>query len=75
MVAADRRERLSKESEILMTTDAIKKKIRAIVGPDYCLDSDLDRFGYSYDSSFVALVPANKPDLVVRPLGTVRVRG
>jgi glycolate oxidase len=38
-----------------------------IVGAEHVLASDLDRFGYSYDSSFLPLVPAQKPDLVVRP--------
>ncbi len=56
-----------------MMTEDIKKKIRDIVGPDNVLDSELDRFGYSYDSSFVPLVPANKPDLVVRPTTTDEV--
>ena len=50
-----------------------KQKILDIVGPENVLDSDLDRFGYSYDSSFVPLLPANKPDLVVRPLTTEEV--
>ncbi|MEW6334299.1 MAG: FAD-linked oxidase C-terminal domain-containing protein [Thermodesulfobacteriota bacterium] len=51
-----------------MITEEIKKLLRDMVGPENILDSDLDRFGYSYDSSFVPLLPANKPDLVVRPL-------
>ncbi len=61
------------EKESMMITEEIKKKIRDIVGPENILDSDLDRFGYSYDSSFVPLLPANKPDLVVRPLTTEEV--
>ena len=56
-----------------MITNEIKEKIRAIVGPENALDSNLDLFGYSYDSSFIPLLPANKPDLVVRPLTTVEV--
>ena len=56
-----------------MITEEIKQEIRAIVGPDHVLDSELNRFGYSYDSSFVPLLPANKPDLVVRPLTTEEV--
>ncbi len=36
-----------------MITDKIKHQIRSIVGPENALDSDLDRFGYSYDSSYV----------------------
>jgi glycolate oxidase len=45
----------------------ILEALRRIVGAEHVLDSDLDRFGYSYDSSFLPLVPAQKPDLVVRP--------
>lgn len=51
-----------------MISEEIKKQIGAIVGPVNVLDSHLDRFGYSYDSSFVPLLPPNKPDIVVRPL-------
>jgi glycolate oxidase len=56
-----------------MISEAIKKEIRAVVGDDYALDGEVDLFGYSYDSSFVPLVPANTPDLVVRPLTTGQV--
>jgi glycolate oxidase len=56
-----------------MITDEIKKRLRDIVGPENILDSDLDRFGYSYDSSFVPLLPPNKPDIIVRPLTTEEV--
>jgi len=56
-----------------MITEEIKKKIRDIVGVENVLDSELDRFGYSYDSSFVPLLPANKPEIVVRPLTTGEV--
>ena len=56
-----------------MMKEEIKKKIRDIVGPENALDSNLDRFTYSYDASFVPLLPANKPDLVVRPLITEEV--
>ncbi|MCE5262318.1 MAG: FAD-binding protein [Deltaproteobacteria bacterium] len=51
-----------------MITEEIKKKISAIVGAEHVLDSELNRFGYSYDSSFVPLIPANTPDLVVQPV-------
>lgn len=40
-------------------------ELRLIVGADHVLDADVDRFGYSYDYSFLPLVPARKPDLVV----------
>ena len=56
-----------------MISDNIKNSIRAIVGAEHALDSELDRFGYSYDSSFVPLVPASLPDLVVRPRTTDEV--
>jgi glycolate oxidase len=56
-----------------MITEEVKQKIRDIVGPDHVLDSDLNRFGYSYDASFIPLLPVNKPDLVVRPLTTEEV--
>ena len=56
-----------------MISDDIKKKLRAVVGAGNALDSDLDKFGYSYDSSFVPLLPANNPDIVIRPLTTEEV--
>ena len=56
-----------------MITAEIKKKIRAIVGSVNALDSDIDCFSYSYDASFMPLLPAHKPDLVVRPLTTEEV--
>ena len=56
-----------------MIREEIKKKIRDIVGSENALDSNLERFAYSYDASFVPLLPANKPDLVVRPLTTEEV--
>lgn len=45
----------------------IKNEIRRIVGPENCLEGELDRFGYSYDASFVPLELRHLPDLVVRP--------
>ncbi len=56
-----------------MIREEVKKELRNVVGKQNVLDSDLDRFGYSYDSSFVPLLPANKPDMVVRPLTTEEV--
>ncbi|NLH45856.1 MAG: FAD-binding oxidoreductase, partial [Acholeplasmataceae bacterium] len=56
-----------------MITQEVVQKIRNIVGNEHTLDSDLDRFGYSYDSSFVPLFPASMPDLVVRPRTTEEV--
>jgi glycolate oxidase len=56
-----------------MITEEVKQKIRNIVGKEHALDSELNRFGYSYDSSFIPLIPASKPDLVVLPLTTEEV--
>ena len=56
-----------------MITPEIKKEIRTIVGPVNVLESDVDRFAYSYDASFMPLLPAHRPDLVVRPLTTAEV--
>jgi len=56
-----------------MISNEIKDEIRAIVGEENVLDSNLDLFSYSYDSSFVPLLPANKPHLAVRPLTTEEV--
>ena len=56
-----------------MITEEIKNVIRRIVGPANALDSELDRFGYSYDASFIPLLPASKPDIIVRPLTTDEV--
>jgi glycolate oxidase len=62
-----------KNKEIAMITPEVKHKIRSIVGPENALDGEIDRFGYSYDSSFVPLSADNRPDLVVRPLTTEEV--
>lgn len=48
-------------------TETIIGQLRAIVGKEHVLTSELDRFGYSYDSSPVPLTPPNKPEVVVRP--------
>lgn len=56
-----------------MISDEIKRKLCAIVGSEYVLDSEIDCFGYSYDSSFIPLSANNKPDLVVRPATTAQV--
>ncbi len=56
-----------------MINEAIKEQLRAAVGPENVLEKDLDRFGYSYDSSFIPLLPANSPELVVRPSTTAEV--
>jgi glycolate oxidase len=56
-----------------MMNDELKNQLRSIVGKEYVLDSDIDRFGYSYDSSFVALADKNQPEVVVRPATTAEV--
>lgn len=55
--------------------EKIVGQLREIVGKEHVLTSDLERFGYSYDSSPVALATANKPDLVVRPRTVEEVSG
>ena len=56
-----------------MINEELKNQLRSIVGKEYVLDSDIDRFGYSYDSSFVALADKNQPEVVVRPATTNEV--
>ena len=55
--------------------EKIVGQLREIVGKEHVLTSDLERFGYSYDSSPVALATANKPDIVVRPRTVEEVSG
>ncbi|BDU74506.1 FAD-binding oxidoreductase [Mesoterricola silvestris] len=50
-----------------MSVTTLSDELRLIVGRDHVLDGEVDRFGYSYDSSFLPLVPAPRPDVVVRP--------
>ncbi|MDR7868368.1 MAG: FAD-linked oxidase C-terminal domain-containing protein [Sporomusaceae bacterium] len=50
-----------------MISEEIKKSLRRAVGAENVLDSDIDRFGYSYDSSSMPILPAYKPDVVVLP--------
>ena len=47
--------------------EKILGQLRDIVGKEHVLTSDLERFGYSYDSSPIPLTPPNKPEIVVRP--------
>ncbi|MDU4959345.1 MAG: FAD-linked oxidase C-terminal domain-containing protein [Sporomusaceae bacterium] len=56
-----------------MIAKEIVQQIREIVGQENVLDSELDRFGYSYDASFVPLFPPHLPDLAVRPRTTGEV--
>ena len=50
-----------------MLPNQLHQALSAIVGPDRLLDSDSDRFTYSYDGSFLPLVPAHRPDVAVFP--------
>ena len=56
-----------------MINDQAKKELRAVVGAENALDSELDKFSYSYDSSFEPLLPAHTSDIVIRPLTTEEV--
>lgn len=56
-----------------MVLAEIRDELCRIVGEENVLDSPLDRFSYSYDSSFVPLLPPHLPQLVVRPLTTEEV--
>lgn len=56
-----------------MIRKEVKLKIINIVGEEHFLDSDLDCFTYSYDSSFLPVVPAHKPEAVVRPANTEEI--
>lgn len=56
-----------------MNVNDIKGKLCAIVGGENVLSGKVNCFSYSYDSSFVPLLPANQPELVVRPVTTAQV--
>lgn len=56
-----------------MLTKELIKTFAGIVGAENVITADIERFGYSYDSSFVPLAAENKPELVVRPLTTAEV--
>lgn len=56
-----------------MINDELKIKIRNIVGVENAIDKKDECFGYSYDSSFVAMSEENIPDLVVIPSTTEEV--
>ncbi|MDD4599490.1 putative FAD-linked oxidoreductase [bioreactor metagenome] len=56
-----------------MITEEIKLKVRDIVGSENVLESSVDCFGYSYDSSFVPMSADNVPDLVVIPSTTEEI--
>ena len=54
-------------TEATLPALAILDELRAAVGAEHVLDAAVDRFGYSYDSSFLPLTPPRRPDVVVRP--------
>lgn len=56
-----------------MISNEVRQKLQAAVGAEHVLESEVDRFSYSYDSSSMAVVPAFKPDVVVRPATTEEV--
>lgn len=56
-----------------MINPEIKARLQEIVGMDHVLTSVTERFGYSYDSSFIPLAAENMPELVVRPRTTQEV--
>ena len=49
-----------------MDNSVVKIKLVEIFGEQRVFDSDLDRFSYSYDGSFIPLLPASKPDFIVK---------
>lgn len=53
--------------------EPILRQLQAAVGKEHVLTSELDRFGYSYDSSPTPLVPPHNPEVVVRPRSTDEV--
>ncbi|MDU2063477.1 MAG: FAD-linked oxidase C-terminal domain-containing protein [Sporomusaceae bacterium] len=56
-----------------MVSTALIEKLQNIVGSDQVLTSEIDRFGYSYDSSFIPFSLENTPHIVVRPRTTQEV--
>ncbi len=51
----------------------ILRQLQEAVGKEHVLTSELDRFGYSYDSSPTPLAPPHNPEAVVRPRTTAEV--
>jgi len=56
-----------------MITNEIFGRLKNIVGKEHILDSEVKRFGYSYDSSFVEFDKQNQPEVVVLPGTTTEV--
>ncbi len=56
-----------------MLNNDILAKIKQIVGVENVHESEISRFGYSYDSSFVDFEKKHQPDVVVLPLTTDEV--
>lgn len=51
----------------------LKKDFSLIVGKENYFDSELDKLTYSYDGSFEPLLPAHKPEIILRAQNTVQV--
>jgi len=56
-----------------MLDKEIIDKLSKIVGVDNTLTSDVELFTYSYDASFLPLLPAKKPDVVLKARSTEQV--
>ena len=56
-----------------MIDKKVMEEFSQIVGSKYSLRENLDLFTYSYDASFLPLIPAAKPDLVIKPHSTQEV--
>ncbi len=51
----------------------IKQELVKIFGSDRVFDKDMDKFSYSYDGSFISLLPASKPDFIVKAVSAQQV--
>lgn len=56
-----------------MIDEKVINEFSQIVGARGILNENLDLFTYSYDASFLPLLPAAKPDLVLKPQSTQEV--
>ncbi|GAB6171290.1 FAD-linked oxidase C-terminal domain-containing protein [Paradesulfitobacterium aromaticivorans] len=56
-----------------MIDKKVMDEFSRIVGSEDILRENLDLFTYSYDASFLPLIPAAKPDLVIKPQSTQEV--
>ncbi|MBP1759803.1 MAG: D-lactate dehydrogenase (cytochrome) [Firmicutes bacterium] len=56
-----------------MINKKVMDEFSNIVGSKNSLHEELDLFTYSYDASFLPLIPATKPELVIKPHSTQEV--